>query len=171
MSTYKNSLSEGLATGLIGAGGVAAWFLAIDALQGRPLFTPAALGTALFASGADMADVVISPSVVLGYSAVHVAAFVAVGIIAAFLARSAERTPSLLLGGVLFFVTLEAFFIGIIAILASWLLGVLAWWPIAVANMIAALLMGAHLWRAHPILRYGNLAGIEDPDFFVKQTP
>jgi hypothetical protein len=29
----------------------------------------------------------------------------------------------------------------------------LAWWTIAAANVLAALAMGAYLWRAHPELR------------------
>src|SRR2546428_12726625 len=43
---------EGLIAGLIGAATVALWFLIIDSIQGRPLYTPTVLGAALFHRGA-----------------------------------------------------------------------------------------------------------------------
>ena len=43
---------EGLIAGLVGAATVAIWFLIIDTIQGRPLYTPAVLGAALFHRGA-----------------------------------------------------------------------------------------------------------------------
>ena len=39
---------EGLVAGIIGALTVALWFLVVDVLHGRPLYTPTVLGTALF---------------------------------------------------------------------------------------------------------------------------
>ncbi|MDH3426995.1 MAG: hypothetical protein OEM23_01040, partial [Gemmatimonadota bacterium] len=38
---------QGIAAGLIGALVVAVWFLIVDSIAGRPLFTPAALGSAM----------------------------------------------------------------------------------------------------------------------------
>ncbi|MGH8069924.1 MAG: hypothetical protein ACRERE_32715, partial [Candidatus Entotheonellia bacterium] len=46
-TTYK----EGFVAGLIGAATIMAWFLILDAIQGRPLYTPTVLGTALFRGG------------------------------------------------------------------------------------------------------------------------
>src|SRR2546426_9826893 len=43
---------EGLIAGLVGATTVAIWFLIIDSIQGRPLYTPTVLGAALFHRGA-----------------------------------------------------------------------------------------------------------------------
>src|SRR5207302_426247 len=40
-------LTQGLITGLVGAGVVALWFFALDVAAGHPLRTPAALGAAL----------------------------------------------------------------------------------------------------------------------------
>ncbi|PYN49534.1 MAG: hypothetical protein DMD95_00925 [Candidatus Rokuibacteriota bacterium] len=45
---------EGLIAGLVGAATVALWFLVIDSIQGRPLYTPTVLGTALFGRGAGL---------------------------------------------------------------------------------------------------------------------
>ena len=39
---------EGLAAGLIGAATVAVWFFVLDLLKGRPFYTPAILGQAIF---------------------------------------------------------------------------------------------------------------------------
>ena len=46
-----------------------------------------------------------------------------------------------------------AAFMGFIALLAEFLLGSLAWWTIAVANIMATAGMGYYLWRMHPKLR------------------
>lgn len=146
-------LREGLIAGALGAGAVALWFLVIDVVLGRPLFTPAALGSILLLTAAGPGEVVVSSRTVGVYTAVHVAAFCIVGILAALLVGRARRYPPLLLGGVLLFVTLQAFAIGLIAIVATWLLDALAWWTIALANLIAAAIMGWYLWREHPELR------------------
>src|SRR5919202_3535437 len=37
-------LARGFATGLVGAGAVAVWFLVLDVARGQPFYTPAALG-------------------------------------------------------------------------------------------------------------------------------
>src|SRR5262249_13550107 len=45
MSTHHHSLGqESITTGLIGAGVVALWFLALDLIKGQPLITPSVLG-------------------------------------------------------------------------------------------------------------------------------
>lgn len=146
-------IREGVVAGLLGAGAVAVWFLVLDLLQGRALFTPAALGSALFLGAGSSSEVRTTVEIVASYTAVHVFVFLVVGLVAAALVRRAEREPPVLLGAVLLFVTLEAFIIGVIAIIASWLLHVMAWWTIGVANIIAAVVMGAYLWHEHPALR------------------
>jgi hypothetical protein len=42
---------EGIVASLLGASTIAVWFLILDTIQGRPLYTPTVLGTALFRSG------------------------------------------------------------------------------------------------------------------------
>ncbi len=46
---------EGIAAGLIGAAAISRWFFLLDSLQGRPLYTPILLGTALLPRGAELA--------------------------------------------------------------------------------------------------------------------
>ena len=45
---------EGMIAGILGAAAVAVWFLLLDALAGRPFWTPTVLGTALFRRGAGL---------------------------------------------------------------------------------------------------------------------
>ena len=41
-------IREGILTGIIGATAVAVWFLIVDTINGHPLYTPRALGAAVF---------------------------------------------------------------------------------------------------------------------------
>src|SRR5207247_4816063 len=75
-------LREGFIAGLIGAGAVALWFLIVDTVAGRPFFTPAMLGSAVFWGVHDPALVVIEYSRIIGYTMIHVSAFLIVGTIA-----------------------------------------------------------------------------------------
>jgi hypothetical protein len=144
---------EAVVSGLLAAVGVALWFLVLDLLQGRPFFTPAAIGSALLHGARGVESVVIDTNTVLLYSFVHFAAFGLVGVAAAALVNAAEDQPPLILGIVLLFVTFEALFIGFVAIAAGWLMGALQWWAVAAANVIAAALVGGYLARRHPGVR------------------
>ncbi len=144
---------EGLAAGLIGAGTIALWFLIIDMARGQPFFTPGALGSALFLGSSEPSDVIVSIATVVGYSIVHVGAFLATGFIAAAIAGYAEDTPPLIIGAVMLFVAFEAFFMGLMALSAEFLLSTLAWWAILVGNILATVAMGSYLWVKHPKLR------------------
>ncbi len=144
---------EGLMAGLIGGLAVAVWFFILDLMAGQLLYTPATLGSALFHGASTPEGIDVSALTVLGYTVVHFGAFAVAGIAFAALVTRAEKSPPLLLGLVLLFVTFETLLLGIVAILAAWLLEVLAWWSIGVGNLIAAGAMAAYLWRAHPQLR------------------
>ncbi len=149
----QHILMEGIVSGLIGAGVVAVWFLIFDVVSGQPLFTPSALGSALFLGVTDLDAVSIHMGAVVGYSALHLGAFAVMGVVASAVLTQAEEAPPLLLGAVLLFVGFEAAFMGFIAIGAEFLLGPLAWTSIAFANVLAAGGMGYYLWRKHPKLR------------------
>lgn len=146
-------LREGLIVGMIGAVAVALWFLALDLAAGRILFTPAALGSIIFHGATGAADVQMDAVTVLGYTGVHMAAFFVTGMVtAAIVALAEDRHPYILLGAILLFVTFETFFIGLLTIVAQWLLDVIPWWSIAVGNLVAAGAMGYYLWTRHPRL-------------------
>ncbi|HSM36236.1 MAG TPA: hypothetical protein VK837_07565 [Longimicrobiales bacterium] len=155
-------LREGLYGGLIGAAAVAIWFLLIDAMFGRLLFTPGALGSVLFHGARSVADVQTDALTILGYSGLHLIAFFVTGLAAAAIVTEAEDyAMPLIFGAILLFVTFETFFIGMLAIVAQWLLSVIPWWSILIGNIIAAVAMGTYLWRHHPKLREAFLEGRE----------
>jgi hypothetical protein len=147
------TIREGLVAGLLGAVAVMVWFLVMDLVGGRAFYTPAALGSALFFGARGLAEIQITPETVLGYTGVHLAAFMGVGLIASAMTEGARREPPLLLAMVLFFVTLEVMFIGLLAIVAAWLLDGIRWWMILVGNLIAAAVMGGYLLHEHPELK------------------
>ncbi|TVP46521.1 MAG: hypothetical protein EA350_06975 [Gemmatimonadales bacterium] len=144
---------RGILVGMIGAVTVAVWFLIIDVITGRPLFTPATLGSAIFLGVEDLDQVEVSAVVVLGYTVVHLVAFILLGLLVLAITRRARKTPPLVLGALLVFVVLQALFIGLLAIAAQFLLGAIAWWSIAVGNLLAGLAMGYFIWQKDPSLR------------------
>jgi hypothetical protein len=155
-------LREAILTGLVGAVAVALWFLALDLVRGHLLFTPAALGSALFLGARGVDQVEVSALTVLGYTLVHVTAFVAVALLLMLLVRGVAYHPPAILGAALLLVTMEAFFIGILAIMASWLLDALSLWTVLVANLLAAAAMGLFIWIRNPAVQHGLQADLEE---------
>ncbi len=157
------TVREGILAGIIGATVVAIWFLIVDAIAGNVLFAPAALGSAIFFGATSPAQVTVDFTTVAGYTLIHYLAFIGVGLIAAAVVRGAEDSPPLVLGLALLFVVAETLFIGLVAIAANWILGSFAWWAIVVGNVLAALAMGAYLWKTHPALQKTMRAPLERP--------
>lgn len=169
----RSVVSEGLMAGFLGATSVALWFLVIDFGRGRPLLMPAALGHALLhATGLARNEGMAAH--VLAYTVFHYFAFLAVGVVAALVLRQAEREPSLLAGAFLLFAVFEVGFYLLTAIIAeSPSLGLSAWYLVAGGNLLAAIVMGIYLWRAHP--RLGSqldhaLSGREPQDATPNET-
>lgn len=151
-------LTRGIVTGLVGAVAVALWFLVLDALAGRPFFTPAALGSALLGAAAGAGEVEATAGVVTFYTVVHLAAFSVAGLLFVLAAEQIERTPWFWFMALLFFVVLEAVFVPVAGLLGAWAMGSLAWWAVGVGNLVAVAAMGWWTWRTHPGLR-DRLAG------------
>lgn len=148
----RSVVMEGMVAGVIGATSVALWFLIVDLIRGRAFLVPAALGHGLLhATGLAGTDSFATN--VLAYTAFHYAAFLLVGVVAALILRRADTQPSVLAGAFLLFIVFEVGFFVLTAIiprppgfgLPSWLL-------ISIGNIIAAVTMGAYLWRSHPLL-------------------
>lgn len=150
---------QGLVAGLIGAGAVALWFLVVDLLAREAFWTPGALGSALLAGARSPEQVQITLGTVLGYSALHVAAFLLVGVVASGLVEQAERFPPFVFALLLLFVVFEVFFVGMAALMGAWVLEEIAWWSVMAGNLLAAAAMGGYLWRVHPTLREQLRAG------------
>ena len=149
---------EGLITGILGAATIALWFLLLDAINGRPLYTPTVLGTALFRHGDATALNVVaaSPEMAALYTVVHVLIFSALGNLAAELLVIAQRYPEVGFGILLLFVIFE-FAVTVSPILfAGPLVRALGWPALLVANLLATTVMGAYLWLRHPTLRVSS---------------
>src|SRR2546425_2133078 len=146
---------EGLIAGLVGAATLAIWFLILDSLSGRPLYTPTVLGTALFRRGGTtpLSEVLPNLEMVLMFTWVHGLAFVVIGGIAAHLLALAERQPSVGFGILMLFVFFEFGFTAAAMLFAAPVLQALAWPAIVVANLLAAASMGGYFWVRHPNLR------------------
>lgn len=161
MAERHNVLREGVIAGVLGATAVAVWFLIVDTVAGHPLFTPAALGTALlgiFGGDASRDSAFMN---VLAYTIFHYAAFVFVGIGATLLVHRAEEEPTVLVVFLILFVAFELAFYGMTAILSETvLMNQLAWYQVGIANLIASVLMGTYLWRRHPALRQEFVAAL-----------
>lgn len=150
-----STVGEGLLVGAMGAASVALWFLLVDSLAGRPLYTPTTLGAALFGSGVGGA------AALWGYTVFHYLAFAAVGVLAAYSTHLAERSPVLLALFAVLFVTFEVGFYGMTAVLhATSVLGELTWIQIAAGNLLATAVMGGFLWRTHPAVRPGLIEAL-----------
>lgn len=163
MRQVPRVVREGFAAGLIGAGSVAAWFLLVDLIAGRPFFTPAVLGSAAFQGLRDPAAVVIGFEAVGAYTALHVFLFLFVGLLASAMVADAKGTPQVLWLLAELFIVFEIGFYAVVAVVFTPLLSALAWINVAVGNLIAAFGMGLYLWRAHPELRELITGGGESP--------
>lgn len=143
--------TEGLVAGVVGAATIAAWFLVLDTLSGRPFYTPTVLGTALFRRGAlpDLTTLAPSIEMVAMFTWVHVLVFAALGVVAARLIRVSERNPSYGFGLVLMFVVSSAVFFVAALIFSAPVLRVVTWPAVLAGNLLAAAAMAAYFWRRH----------------------
>jgi len=152
---FSRISTEGIVAGLIGAATVAVWFFILDAIHGRPLYTPTVLGTALFgdASTLDAPErIQASFETALMFTWVHVLAFAVLGGIAAYLLMLAERDPNYGFGILLLFVVFEFGFLIVAMFFAEDVLVTLTWPSILVGNLFAAAAMAAYFRRHHPNL-------------------
>jgi hypothetical protein len=154
----RATVREGVIAGTLGATSVAVWFFVIDLIMLYPFATPYTLGRALFGMLGQPAATAAEIPVVLGYTLFHYLAFILVGIGVALIVRRAETEPSLLAGALILFVIFEVAFHALLSIFGSIpVLGAMAWYNVAIGNLIAAVTMGTYIWRAHPELK-GELA-------------
>lgn len=167
-----SALREGVTAGLLGAAIVALWFLIYDTARGRPLWTPAVLGTAIFWGVSRPDSVQVTGATVIGYTIVHVLAFVGFGIVAACMMVASEREPALFVAFLTLFGVFEVFFLVVLRTLSEQMFGALGWWAILAGNFLAAAGMLWFLVRGHPrlpstvvgasgpVLREGVVAGL-----------
>jgi hypothetical protein len=168
----RSVLREGIVTGLIGATVVALWFLVFDLARGKPLFTPALLGNALFYGVNNPLGLEVTLGPVIGYTIIHGLAFIAFGVIAASVMSVSENEPGVFVAFVILFACFEVFILGVVGALGQSMLGALVWWAILIGNLLASAAMIWYLVREHPglpstlvgsagtVLREGVVAGL-----------
>jgi hypothetical protein len=145
---------EGIVAGLVGAATVAIWFLVLDTIQGRPLYTPTVLGTAVFrpAELGDAEHLPVALEMALMFTWVHGMVFAALGGAAARLLGLAEKNPNYGFGILLLFVFFMFGFLVVAMIFAEGVLRALTWPAILVGNLLAVAAMTAYFSRRHPNL-------------------
>jgi hypothetical protein len=153
MKGRHSTWREGVIAGLIGATVLALWFFVVDLIAGDPLYTPTILGQALFSVlGSTAGDPQFLHVAV--YTVFHYAVFILVGVLVMTGVHRSERQPAILALLLIAFVILEMGFYGFTAILSATgvLPGELAWYQVAVGNLLAAVAMGAYMYKLHPSL-------------------
>ncbi len=146
-------LTNGLITGVIGAGVVAVWFFLLDLVTGHPFATPSALGSALLFGASNAAGSHVHLGVVAAYTVVHLVTFAVAGVVFVMVAEQVERSPSFLLLAGMMVIVLEGVVVAALALGAQWVLGTLGIWSTLVANLLAVASMGWYVWATHPVLR------------------
>jgi hypothetical protein len=146
---------SGIMAGGIGAISVIIWFSFIDMIVGRPFFTPAALGSAVFFGISDPTMITVSILPVLGYTVIHFFVFFVVATIAALIFRDSEKNQGTLVYALEFFIALEVLFYFLVGLLFTPLLAELAWINIAIGNVISSVGMGIYFYRTEPVLKKG----------------
>ena len=141
---------DGLLTGLVGAGLVAAWFLLLDCIRGAPFFTPSLLGSVVFDHNTTPGPVVISTKNVFAYSGLHVILFLVVGWGLAWMFREFELHPQFGLIYLLLYGLFEAIIFALELSMVPGVLGLLGTWAVAVGNVLSAVGMFVFLLRRHP---------------------
>lgn len=136
--------------GAIGGSVIALSFLVLDMLQGRPLFTPSVIGSALFAGADPTAVAEVRLDMVAYFTVVHFAAFLVLGALASKVCEMTELAASnlLVVTGVVF-VVLTAAFLGGAAWMMGGVVGVIGLPQILGVNALTAGAMAAFLAREH----------------------
>ena len=161
MANQRIVFREGATAGLLGAAGVALWFLGVDILNGQPLATPGMLGAGMLGVlGKGIHHSVIFNAA--AFTVFHVAAFIVLGVVMSELVDISRRVPQVLVGLLLFFVIFEAGFYGMAALMSDPnILGKLGWYQIGASNLVAAALMGGYMWRKHPEIAGALAQGLD----------
>ena len=149
-TTTSDIVLDGLFTGMIGALAVALWFLVLDLFAGRPLYTPALLGTLLLHGGEAARQTIVAPLEIAAYTAFHFVAFILVGLALSWMMTLFERFPIMFFVILVLFVCLQLPFFGLNVALGLQLSGQLHPWTVVVANILAATGMALYQWKRHP---------------------
>jgi len=147
-SFRDNIVYETFYTGAVGGSVVAVLFLVLDAIAGRPLFTPSVAGSAMFLGVPPDLHGSSSLEAVALFTPVHFLLAGGLGLLTALLVRAVEpaRNRPVLAAALLFVVIEGAFLLGT-SILYPSMPAVLGYARVALVNLLAAAAMVA--WVHH----------------------
>jgi predicted tellurium resistance membrane protein TerC len=154
MATNRSTiLTQALVAAVIGFLTIIVIFVFSDFIAGRPvLHTPSVLGAALFGGGGEP---VTEPSArfALAYTGVHFVAFLLFGLLAALLARVADRGWQLWYPAAFFMIFVGFHLFAVVQGLAAPARAAISQTMIWVAGLIASALMAFYLLQVHPRVR------------------
>ena len=151
MSRHHHSLMrEAVDAGFLGAVAVFLWFLFLDTVAGRPLWTPNRLGQAVLFGGATAPG--LDYLAIVAYTSLSLAGLILLGVVIVGLVHIAIRQPTLLFALLLLFVMFEVFFLGATYAVLHRTALESVWWPVLGANMVAVMVMGSSLRRRHRLI-------------------
>ncbi len=166
-------VADGVVAGLIGGAVIAVWFFIFDAVNGRPLWSPALLAAALLHGSREPAVMTQTAwALVAEYSIVHFLVFALIGAIGALMIDGAERTPELFAPLLIFTAGFEVFFVALLMLAGPVAAAAMPWWKIIIGNLMAtSAMLSWFLWRQPAlaenllgpwirVVREGALAGI-----------
>lgn len=145
-----STVREGLIVGLLGALIVALWYLVVDTAAGRPFHTPNALGGVFFRGDANPGARAIVPSLVAGFTVLHLIAFAAVGMALTLMVHLASRHLALRMGLWIGLVVAFFFLAGLTYMLTAATAERVPPWRVVLGSLLGVVVMGWYLWRRHP---------------------
>lgn len=150
---WVSVLAEGGAAGVTGGAVVVFWFLLHDLGSGsNPFRTPSLLAGAILEGPHHTAAVAVSSPLVLGYTVLHFAVFIAFGVIAACLAAAVDELM-LWTAFLLLFTVFQAFFVGFAPLLSDLLLKQISWGTIEAGNLLSSAAMLGFFYLRRRALR------------------
>jgi len=141
-------VATGTIAGLIGFAAVSIGFGLLDLAGGRGLgFTPSLLGGALFLGPVEACDVQVSSLLAVGYSALHLVVFLALGLLTAWLFALTAARPWFYTGATFLFIIVTFHLYGAVLSLLAPVRGCFSLYHILGATALAAAAMVAYLVR------------------------
>lgn len=169
--TSSNAGRRGVVGGILAATAVALWFLVMDVWQGEPLRTPEFLAN-LLAGRPGESDAGLGLLVL--FALLHYAAFIALGVVAAWALDRTTTPPMVLLGLALGVLLFDLVFYAGLVLRGVDIIDALGWPQLLAGNLVGGIALMAYLqatspqpvlsWhdvlRRYPTVREGIVAGL-----------
>jgi hypothetical protein len=151
--TGHSVIGEGTDVGIIGGLAVAVWFLVLDSLAGHPFQTPSLLGQVVLLGERHPDTAHLAFGAILFYTAFHFILFALFGMLLVALVHWGIENSVVRYALLPVFLVFEVLFYGFLGIFSVETNALFPFWAVVTANTLAAICMGAYLWRRHPAFR------------------